>query len=102
MLPPSFVDFALSEGAIDGVMLTGCADSDCHHRFGIRWTEDRMAGLRDPYLRKRVPRARLDSYWAGPGNLAAFKNELARFRDRLVEGPGDAAEAVGVEEEEGR
>ncbi|MBL6929018.1 MAG: hydrogenase iron-sulfur subunit [Rhodospirillales bacterium] len=85
MLPPSFVDFALSDGAADGVMLTGCSDCDCHHRLGIVWTEDRMAGLRDPYLRKRVPRERLHSYWAGPGDLAALEDELQRFRDRLIE-----------------
>ena len=29
MLPPSFVDFALSRGYADGVMITGCPEGDC-------------------------------------------------------------------------
>jgi len=84
MLPPSFIDLALSDGRVDGVLLTGCADCDCHHRFGIEWTEDRLAGLRDPYLRKRVPRERLHAAWAGPGEGDALTHELAEFRERLI------------------
>ena len=33
MLPPSFVDFALSRGYADGVMIAGCPEGDCHHRL---------------------------------------------------------------------
>lgn len=83
MLPPSFVDFALSRNGVDGVMLTGCSGCDCFHRLGIPWTEDRMAGLRDPYLRKRVPRERIHSHWSGIGEADILENELNAFRDRL-------------------
>jgi len=86
MLPPSFLDFALSGQGVDGVVLTGCGDGDCYHRFGIQWTEDRMAGLRDPYLRKRVPRERLLACWAGEnggdrllGEIEEFSADLARI-----------------------
>jgi ferredoxin/coenzyme F420-reducing hydrogenase delta subunit len=85
MLPPSFIDFALSGQRADGVMLTGCSSCGCQHRFGIQWTEDRLAGLRDPYLRKRVPRERIHAYWAGRDGLAPLKEELARFRQRLAD-----------------
>ena len=37
----------------------------CHNRFGIAWTEGRLAGVRDPHLRARVPRERLAT--SGPG-----------------------------------
>ena len=38
MLPPSFVDFALSRKLTDGVMIAGCAENDCFHRQGNEWT----------------------------------------------------------------
>ena len=59
MLPPSFVDFALSRRYADGVMISGCAEGDCHHRLGNEWTIERMARRRDPYLRQRVDTRRL-------------------------------------------
>ncbi|NQU60612.1 MAG: hydrogenase iron-sulfur subunit [Rhodospirillales bacterium] len=92
MLPPSFLDYALSGAGVDGVMLTGCNDCDCFHRFGIPWTEDRLAGLRDPYLRKRVPRERLHACWAGEKGAGRLTEELEGFRRRLIDiknTPGD-------------
>jgi ferredoxin/coenzyme F420-reducing hydrogenase delta subunit len=85
MLPPSFIDFALSNQRIDGVVVTGCSDCNCFHRTGIQWTEDRLAGLRDPYLRKRVPRERVLACWAGPGELGGLKDEVKRFSGSLTE-----------------
>ena len=58
-LPPAFIDYVLSRDLADGVFLTGCADGFCYNRFGIAWTEARLAGERDPHLRARVPRERL-------------------------------------------
>ena len=63
MLPPSFIDFALSRNLADGVMLAGCGERDCYHRLGDEWTRQRIAGERDPYLRKRVPRERFAVSW---------------------------------------
>lgn len=59
MLPPSFVDFATARDLADQVVLASCAEGDCHYRLGVDWTLQRMAGERDPYLRKRVPRERI-------------------------------------------
>jgi len=84
MLPPSFLDFALSGETVGGVMLTGCDDCDCYHRFGIPWTKDRIAGLRDPYLRKRVPRDRVRACWAGKGGTEKLRREIETFRVRLA------------------
>ncbi|MBT7943975.1 MAG: hydrogenase iron-sulfur subunit [Alphaproteobacteria bacterium] len=84
MLPPSFLDFALSKQGVDGVVLTGCGDGDCYHRFGIQWTEDRMAGLRDPYLRKRVPRERLHACWAGKTGGDRLSREVEEFTNLLT------------------
>jgi len=83
MLPPSFIDFVISRGHVDGVFLTGCTDGDCHYRLGIKWTSQRLAGERDPYLRKRVPRERIAASWAGITGNKRLQQDLRAFQDRL-------------------
>jgi coenzyme F420-reducing hydrogenase delta subunit len=56
MLPPSFIDFATSRDLADKVVLASCSEGSCFYRLGVDWTRQRVAGQRDPYLRKRVPR----------------------------------------------
>ena len=85
MLPPSFIDFVLSKKLADGVFLTGCREGDCCFRQGIRWTDERLAGQRDPQLRKRVAQERIGKYWAGLTRSKEFFNELGLFRSRLRE-----------------
>ncbi|MBI3569756.1 MAG: cytochrome b N-terminal domain-containing protein [Gammaproteobacteria bacterium] len=82
-LPPSFIDFVVTRHHADGVLLAGCVAGDCYQRLGVEWTEQRLAGRRDPYLRRRVPRARLAVIWAGPSGDAALASEIAAFRARL-------------------
>jgi ferredoxin/coenzyme F420-reducing hydrogenase delta subunit len=84
MLPPSFLDYLVMRGHVDGVFLTGCREGGCHERLGLRWTRERIAAERDPFLRARVPRARLCLFFAGRGRLAAAGRELAAFRVRLA------------------
>jgi ferredoxin len=81
-LPPSFIDFVISRRHADGVALAGCAAGDCCERFGVDWTQQRLAGVRDPYLRRRVPRERVIAVWAGSSG-AALAGELGEFRARL-------------------
>jgi quinol-cytochrome oxidoreductase complex cytochrome b subunit/ferredoxin len=83
MLPPSFIDFVLSRKLADGVFLTGCRDGDCTFRLGIKWTDARIAGERDPMLRKRVDQNRVVKYWAGLTRRKKFFNEISGFRERL-------------------
>jgi len=83
MLPPSFIDYTLSRDGVDGVMITGCKECECFSRLGNRWTVERIAGVRDPYLRKRVDRRRLDVFWASRIDGGAVRNELAEFRKTL-------------------
>jgi quinol-cytochrome oxidoreductase complex cytochrome b subunit/coenzyme F420-reducing hydrogenase delta subunit len=80
MLPPSFIDYALSRGAADGVVITGCRDGGCYQRFGVRWTQERLEGMRDPYLRSRVPRQRIRTLWAAPTDAAKLEEEVQTFR----------------------
>ncbi len=105
-LPPAFIDFVLSRRHADGVVLAGCRNGDCRFRFGIDWTEQRLAGQRDPQLRRRVPRQRITTLWLGRANPATIEREMAAFRARLralgpyrrdETGPPDQPEEQAVE-----
>ena len=91
-LPPPFLDFIITRGYADGVFLTGCRGGDCYYRLGSLWTEQRIARVRDPYLRERVPRERVDMFWAGVDQSTALCSRLEAFRQRLDQlGPVSAA-----------
>jgi ferredoxin/coenzyme F420-reducing hydrogenase delta subunit len=83
MLPPSFVDFLITRHHVDGIFLTGCTLGDCHNRLGNKWTEQRLAGERDPYLRERVPRERIGKFWAGLTHNKRLAQELAAFQAQI-------------------
>lgn len=80
-LPPSFVEYALRSGA-DGVVVAGCAGDGCHFRLGDAWTEERLAGRREPHLRASVPRERVRTVRTGSGTRLA--HELDEFRAALA------------------
>jgi coenzyme F420-reducing hydrogenase delta subunit/ferredoxin len=83
-LPPSFVEYALRNGA-DGVVVSGCADGDCEFRLGQRWTEERLAAKREPHLRRgNVDTERLHVVEAGAGQSERLKAEVDAFRLRLA------------------
>ncbi|WP_206456114.1 cytochrome b N-terminal domain-containing protein [Aurantimonas marina] len=96
MTAPSLIDFILSRDLADGVAIAGCAERECQHRFGIEWTEQRIAATRDPYLRARVPRARLATIWAGPTETARLARELGAFQERLAALPADVRPSAGA------
>jgi len=79
MAPPSLIDFVLGKELADGVVVAGCAESACYNRLGVAWTEQRFAGERDPYLRARVPRARVRTIWASALETQRFARELTQF-----------------------
>jgi coenzyme F420-reducing hydrogenase delta subunit len=91
MLPPSFIDFVLSRGLAEGVMLAGCAEGDCYYRLGGSWTRDRIAGERDPYLRKRVDRERLSLSWLPSGSKRRRASALAEFSAALESMPANTS-----------
>jgi quinol-cytochrome oxidoreductase complex cytochrome b subunit/coenzyme F420-reducing hydrogenase delta subunit/NAD-dependent dihydropyrimidine dehydrogenase PreA subunit len=81
MLPTAFIDHAL-RGAAHGVVIAGCAE--CHYRYGDAWLGERLAGARNPKLRARVPRERLDVVWLGRGERVALQARIVAFRDRIA------------------
>ncbi len=86
-LPPSFVEYALRDGAA-GVLVTACAEGSCEYRLGQRWTAERLQGTREPHLRASVPRERLALAWAGAGDEPAVRQALHALRERLTAAAG--------------
>lgn len=82
-LPPSMLDYVLSRDIADGIALAGCSERDCQHRLGVEITKARIARERDPYLRKRVPRERLLTVWAGPSERGKLPGKIAEFSEKL-------------------
>jgi ferredoxin len=88
MLPPPMIDYALRVQGAAGVLVTGCGKADCHFRLGGRWTEERIAGAREPRLRERVERKRLHVCWASAVERDVLLAELDAFRVSLEQQVG--------------
>lgn len=86
-LPPSFIEFALRREGADGVFITGCNVDECFFRLGNTWTEQRVAGMREPHLRGNVDARRVHIAWGAAGDAARVRRELDAFIERL-RGPG--------------
>ena len=81
-LPPSFVEYALRDGAA-GVLVAACREGGCEFRLGERWTAERLAGEREPHLRAGVAAQRLEVVFAGPGDEDQLATGLERLRQRV-------------------
>jgi len=90
-LPPSFIDYVLSRGVADGVVLSACREGDCHARFGDRWMTARIDRERDPYLRARVPRERIRWVRALPVQGAALAHAVDAFAAEIAAEPAAGA-----------
>jgi len=83
MFPPSFIEYALHEHLVDGVMISGCRENDCYHRLGVLWTEQRLAAKREPRLRSRAERERIKLFWVASPDFKELESELESFRASL-------------------
>jgi coenzyme F420-reducing hydrogenase delta subunit len=77
----------LSRGLADGVVLTGCREGNCQHRFGVDWTIARLDRKRDPQLRRRVPRERILRFWASPADGRALDKAILKFAESVSQLP---------------
>jgi ferredoxin/coenzyme F420-reducing hydrogenase delta subunit len=78
-LPPSFVEYALRDGAA-GVIVAACREGGCEFRFGERWTAERLRGEREPHLRASVDTDRIELVFAGRGDPALIEQAVDRLR----------------------
>jgi ferredoxin len=99
MAPPSLIDFIVSRGHADGVVIAGCPERGGQHRLGVEWTKQRIAGERDPYLRARVPRERIACIWAGPTEEARLAAETRAFREAVAALPSEVPRVLGTARE---
>ncbi|MBF0161573.1 MAG: hydrogenase iron-sulfur subunit [Magnetococcales bacterium] len=87
MLPPSLLDFALKKGAA-GVVVAGCREGDCFHRFGNRWVNARLRGERKPHLFAGTERERITVFWGGKAESHELLERVRSFRDELEKREG--------------
>jgi coenzyme F420-reducing hydrogenase delta subunit len=95
-LQPSYLDFALSRGHADGVLLLGCEDGNCAYRYGATWTEQRVARTRDPRLRKRTDTTRIALGWLSPWSdktNVVEKYQAFRASLKMDESPAEVSES---------
>lgn len=85
LLPPSFVEYALRGGAA-GVVVCGCPESSCEFRLGNQWTVERMNGVREPHLRKSVPRGRYHVMLVGSQDRVALDAVIDSLRQNVGRG----------------
>ena len=90
MLPPSFVDYALRDGAA-GVLVSGCPAGACEYRLGQRWAAERLQGQREPHLRALEQPERLAVAWVDAADASSLRAALDALRRRLRAMPMEAA-----------
>ena len=90
-LPPSFIDYALRDGAAAVVVAT-CRLSGCTYRLGAQWTSERLSGAREPHLRaayRDAPNVMLIEADAGENReidmgLTTMRARLTQFKATSV------------------
>jgi ferredoxin/coenzyme F420-reducing hydrogenase delta subunit len=87
-LPPAFVEYALRRGA-DAVLVVACPEDGCAFRHGGRWTEERLLGQREPYLRERIPAQSWRLIKAGHSDAGRLQGELVKMRSGLRDAARD-------------
>ncbi|RZI43303.1 hydrogenase iron-sulfur subunit [Herbaspirillum sp. HC18] len=95
-LTPAFVEYALRNGA-DGVVVTGCHEGDCAYRLGGTWTDQRLAGEREPHLRRNnIETERLLRVTAATYEFVALAAAVEAFKNRLHAVPRMTALDAGM------
>jgi coenzyme F420-reducing hydrogenase delta subunit len=83
LLPPSFIEYAMRGGAA-GVLVTGCREGGWAFRLGNLWTEERLAGTREPHFRGSRTGVSPRVAWAGRGEETRLASALDEFRRALA------------------
>jgi coenzyme F420-reducing hydrogenase delta subunit len=62
--------------------VAGCRPGACEFRLGPSWTQQRLAGAREPHLRRTVDRTRWATAWADAGDEDQLRAALQALRGR--------------------
>lgn len=81
-LPPSFVEYAVRNGAA-GVLVAACREGGCEFRLGEHWMGLRLTRRREPRLRAHAPVERLHLVFADPGEEHLLDSALHGLRERV-------------------
>jgi coenzyme F420-reducing hydrogenase delta subunit len=86
-LPPSFIEYALRDGA-GGVLVAACREGGCEFRHGESIAMQRLTGQREPHLRARAAQGdRVALVFAGAGDAQAIETTLERLRTAVARAP---------------
>jgi ferredoxin/coenzyme F420-reducing hydrogenase delta subunit len=80
LLPPSFIDFIARQSRVTGVLVSGCHPEACFQRQGSQWLAERIAGERNPHVRTREGRSKVEICWAGPLESQRLSQAVAGMR----------------------
>lgn len=81
-LPPSFVEYAVRNGAA-GVLVAACREGGCEFRLGEQWTEQRLTRQREPRLRTQGSTQRVQLIFVGPGEGHLLDRAVHGLRERI-------------------
>jgi F420-non-reducing hydrogenase iron-sulfur subunit len=82
MLKPDWMTKAIDAGYY-GSFVLGCPMIDCHFREGNRWVLDRLAGRRQPYLKKGTDPNRVRGYFLEAVEEKELIEQLKQFTEEL-------------------
>ena len=85
LLPPSFIEYALRSGAA-GVIISGCAEGACEFRLGNTLTAQRLAGEREPRLRRNVSSKDYRVVFAGERDRNRLTKAINELRNNAATG----------------
>jgi heterodisulfide reductase subunit A len=71
------------EKGIDGVLITGCRENECHFKFGNTQTEERVKTLKKLLAELGINPARIGTSWHSAGDARAFVERLNSFEEEI-------------------
>jgi len=93
-LPPSYIDFLVRREHIEQVLLTGCGEGNCYHRFGNELMEQRVDRLRNPHVKYNSVRRKTSVVWSGIGGEKQVGEKLRQLRQENREDTPTSVEEV--------
>ncbi len=82
MVQPPMAELALNAG-VDGVLISACAENDCHYREGDELLKQRFGGIRRPTFKTPVDKGRIKILFLAQTQQDEFVKKLKGFVEEL-------------------